>query len=188
MADSWITNKPVGAGLGISPTAIRDWMRTPPADMSAPAVGTLSPGLQEVMRQRGEIIGQPTAPVVMPAPVRPVDQQPAVQFRERGKSSGNLPMPSTPMTMGQALKFLALTKPLTPVEQAQTALLGRAFQQQGQIKEHLDALDPKKVTQEMMAKERLDADQRNRNNLLDVLGLGTFQNVMAGQMAGLGVK
>lgn len=200
MADSLITNRPVGAALG-------DWFRRPsvPFPPSPYPEPTLSPGLAQVMRSRAEIIGAPTtssappsAPIVAPQVMSPEPwslpgylpaevkgRDTPAQTSKRG--AGALPavsyggVPAGGLTIDQALKLLSVNKPLSPGEQAQNALLGRAAQQRGQIENYLGTLKPGTPAYQQAAQ---DADQRTRNNLLDVLGGNLFQNYLAGRTVG----
>lgn len=157
MAESWITNRPVGAAAG-------DFFRrllAPPGGapgypQNAPgAVSTSTPSLYQVMRS-------PDVVYSMPAPRRAAGNNPMPDFNQQDtagramepwalagyqpsdtkarntaaqsskRGAGQLPtvsyagIPAGGLTIDQALKFLSVTKPRSPGEQAQQMLLDRA--------------------------------------------------------------
>ena len=151
-------------------SSVLDMFRSAPA--SAPAVAAPLP--QTMSPEPWGLPGY------MPAETKA--RNASAQSSKRG--AGAMPsvsyggIPAGGLTIDQALKFLTVTKPVSPGEQAQTALLGRAAQQRGQIEQYLGTLKP---TAPNYQQEVQAADQRMRNNLLDVLGGNLFQNYLAGR-------
>lgn len=200
-------NAPVGSKIGLSPTFIRDWWNNTNKTAAQPAFppgppATLSPGLQAVMSQHAPIAswGAP-APAPASAPMEPwalpgfvpAGKADAPGQADKARSPGQtskqaanaLPtvsyggIPAGGLTIDQAMKFLSVAKPLTPAEQAQNMLLGRAGNLQNSIANYMATLTP--GTPQAAAAAQ-DADQRMRAALLDVTGVGNLQNILPSLM------
>lgn len=150
MAESRITNRPVGAALG-------DWLRGLGASASAPPPAVVVPQdpsypapvavdapwrrlVAPVQRAAGAAVGYlpslPEAYTRPPGVVSPVVAAAAEKFSNRAEATPaaqRYPMPVVSagfapgdMSIANALKFLSVTKPITPVEEAQRAYLALA--------------------------------------------------------------
>lgn len=186
---------PVAAPRGFMSTPLIKYMPAWDRQLPAEAALTPMPAPRRVVGDNPAIVfgaqqdaaGRAMEPWALPGylPSEVKGRDTAAQSTKRG--AGQLPtvsyagIPAGGLTIDQALKFLSVTKPRTPVEQAQQGLLDRAAAVRSRADAYLGTLDPKNPNYAATIQQ---IDQQQRNNLLDVLGGNLFQNYLAGRALG----